>query len=92
MSCSGVCWHINTKLFVQGGGVAGRDVVRGLASNLQGLASNTIWRETIQFAGVKGEGGIDNEQEQKDQQVRGSQRIRSASRETKQKETERRRI
>ena len=25
----------------------------GLASNLQGLASNTIWRETIQFAGIK---------------------------------------
>lgn len=24
-----------------------------LASNLQGLASNTIWRETIQFAGVR---------------------------------------
>ena len=25
----------------------------GLASNLQGLASNTIWRETIQFAGIR---------------------------------------
>lgn len=39
----------------------------GLASNLQGLASNTIWRETIQFAGIReGEGGADEEQEQKD--------------------------
>lgn len=26
------------------------------ASNLQGLASNTIWRETIQFAGTREEG------------------------------------
>lgn len=25
----------------------------GLASNLQGLVSNTIWRETIQFAGIR---------------------------------------
>lgn len=25
------------------------------ASNLQGLASNTIWRETIQFAGTREE-------------------------------------
>ncbi len=36
-----------------------------LAFNLQGLASNTIWRETIQFAGTRGEGGTDEEQEQK---------------------------
>lgn len=30
---------------------------RGLASNLQGQASNTIWRETIQFAGTREGGG-----------------------------------
>lgn len=39
----------------------------GLASNLQGLASNTIWRETIQFAKDKRrEGGTDEEEEQRD--------------------------
>lgn len=49
--------HINTELCVQGGegeenGFMGRGW-GGLASNLQGLASNTIWRETIQFAGTR---------------------------------------
>ena len=56
MSHGGVCAHINTELCVQGGegeenGVMGGGC--GLASNLQGLASNTIWRETIQFAGIR---------------------------------------
>lgn len=49
---------------VMGGGVGGDWL---LASNLQGLASNTIWRETIQFAGIREgrEGGTDEEQEQR---------------------------
>lgn len=55
MSHGEVCAHINTELCVQKGegkenGVIGRGQ---LASNLQGLASNTIWRETIQNAGSR---------------------------------------
>lgn len=69
MSHGEVCAHINTELCVQRGR-GGRKWgygEGGLASNLQGLASNTIWRETIQFAGIReGEGGADEEQEQKD--------------------------
>lgn len=43
---------------------------RGGATNLQGLASNTIWRETIQFARTRGRGrrgrGTDERQGQKE--------------------------
>lgn len=91
MSQSGVCAHINTGQCrgrrakeSDGGGKK-----RGGASNLQGLASNTIWRETIQFAGTGGgkeeeEGGgkgTDEGQGQKSQQqVRGHrQRMKPAS-------------
>lgn len=50
-----MCAHINTELCVQGGEGNGNGVMggRGVAGNLQGLASNTIWRETIQFAGIR---------------------------------------
>lgn len=55
MSRGEVCAHINTELCVQGGKkkMGYGEGEEGLASNLQGLASNTIWRETIQFAGTR---------------------------------------
>lgn len=66
--------------------VMGEGERRAGSSNLQGLASNTIWRETIQVCGGqrgrgRGGGGTDEGREQKGQkQVRGHrQRLKPAS-------------
>lgn len=53
MSRGGACTHNNTELCVQGGEGEKWGYGGELASDLQGLASNTIWRETIQFAGTR---------------------------------------
>lgn len=48
----------------------------GGASNLQGLASNTIWRGTIQFAGAR-------EGEQEEEEEEGGEQMRDRSREVR---------
>jgi len=60
------CARTSTQYHTSKGGERGKtDGVMGvLASNLQGLASNTIWRETNPVCKDKrGEGGTDEEQE-----------------------------
>lgn len=62
------CARTSTQHYACKGERGKRMGLWGLASNLQGLVSNTIWRETIQFAGIReGEGGTDKEHEQKGQ-------------------------
>ena len=76
--------HIHTERCVRG---MRRDGVReegrrgtGPSSNLQGLVSNTIWKETIQIdegggRGREGEGGGDKGREVNRSKVTGSRQI-----------------